>query len=317
MSLSPRPLVRPSGARVGARGFAPPALLGAFCLLTIFLAGCANLIGQPAAVSPTSTPPPTATATPSPTPMPWPPPTAQPLDALSTDLAAYVAGQGANMGVAVYDVTQHRAFATNDATPFILASSAKVYIMCAYLDLVEGQQRALRNDEVATLTNMIEQSDNNAAQLLYIRTGYDAGERRYLQKIGISGYVANPNGWGWAEESPAAMVRVLGLLYTGQILTPEHRQLALNLLGHIESDQRMGIGVTAPAGATYAMKDGWVPGPDNLWALNSSGIVTVGAETYILAVYSQHQPSYDWSKVEHVCGAIAALLTQAQPTPTV
>jgi beta-lactamase class A len=297
------------------RGRAVLTLLGALCLLSALLAGCTSPIALPAAMSPTNTPlPATATPspTPSPTPAPWPPPSAQPLAALSTDLAAYAAVQGANMGIAVYDVTRHRAFAYNDTTVFLLASSAKVYIMCSYLDFVEGQQRALRSDEVATLTSMIEESDNNAAQLLYDRMGYDAGQRRYLQKLGIPGYVANPNGWGWAEESPAAMVHLLGLLYTGQILTTGDRQLALALMGHIDPQQQMGIGATAPQGATYAMKDGWVPGPDNLWALNSSGIVTAGAETYILAVYTQHQPSYDWSKVEHVCGAIATLLTQAQ-----
>ena len=37
-----------------------------------------------------------------------------------------------------------------------------------------------------------------------------------------------------------------------------------------------------------ALKDGWVPGPDGLWAVNSSGIVTLGGETYLIAVHTQH-----------------------------
>ena len=58
------------------------------------------------------------------------------------------------------------------------------------------------------------------------------------------------------------------------------------------------------------MKDGWVPGPDNLWAMNSSGIVTVGSETYIIAVYTQHENELQdgWNITDHVCGAVGQLL---------
>ena len=39
------------------------------------------------------------------------------------------------------------------------------------------------------------------------------------------------------------------------------------------------------------MKDGWVPGPDGLWEMNSSGIVMDGAEVYIIAVYTKDNAS--------------------------
>jgi hypothetical protein len=58
------------------------------------------------------------------------------------------------------------------------------------------------------------------------------------------------------------------------------------------------------------MKDGWVPGPDNLWAMNSSGIVTLGSETYIIAVYTQEQNQLQdgWTITQHVCGGVGQLL---------
>jgi hypothetical protein len=45
--------------------------------------------------------------------------------------------------------------------------------------------------------------------------------------------------------------------------------------------------------------------------MNSSGIVTVGQQTYIIAVYTQDQSSLDDEQaiVQHLCGTVASLLT--------
>src|SRR5207244_2335822 len=141
--------------------------------------------------------------------------------------------------------------------------------------------------------------------------GGAAGVARYLHKIGITGLNPNPDAWGYSLVSPLVMVNMLTLLYQGQILTAYDRQMALDLMEHIESDQQVGVGDTAPAGATVAMKDGWVSGPDDLWAMNSSGIVSVGQQTYIIAVYTQEQSSLGNGQAiaQHFCGTVASLLT--------
>ncbi len=243
--------------------------------------------------------------------------TKAPLDALSPDLAAYVsaqhgdivAPQHGDMGVVVYDLTRNRYYSANETTPFVLASSAKVYIMVSYLDWVEGQGRGPTGDEITTLTAMIENSDNNAAQLLYDRIGFDAGLRRFLQKIGITDYAACPDGWGCAQLSPAAMAQMLALLYEGRVLNSADRHLALDLLSHVEADQQWGIGDTAPPGATVYMKDGWLDYPTpGIWTLSSSGIVSTKSETYVLVIYTQNQPALDWSKVQYVARTVAQLL---------
>jgi hypothetical protein len=233
------------------------------------------------------------------------------LDMLSPDLAAFVAGQNKNMGVAIYDITRNQYYGMNDVAPtYGLASTAKVYLMLAYLDLVESQNRALRADEVNTLTIMIENSDNNAAQLTWIRLGYDSGSLlRFQQKLGITGYKPCVDGWGCAELTAGAMITALTALQQGKILTTEHRQFALNLMSNIEADNQWGVGDTAPKGAKFYMKDGWLTDYDGTWLLNSVGIVTLGNETYAISVYSQKNPTFDWSKVDKVCGDVAKLLT--------
>jgi len=232
-------------------------------------------------------------------------------DALSPALAAYLTGEGANVGAVVYDLTRNTYYTYNGQSEFTMASSAKVSLMAEDLAGDEAQDASPSPGDLATLTAMIEQSDNNAAQLIYQEWGFDAGVSSYLAGKGITDYIASPDGWGYAQWSPLSMVRLLTMLQTGQLLNASDTALALSLMSNIEPDQRNGVGDTAPNGATYAMKDGWVPGPDGLWAVNSSGIVTVGQETYIIAVYSQEQYSLDggWDITRQVCGPIGKLLT--------
>jgi len=231
-------------------------------------------------------------------------------DALSPALAHYLASLGNNIGVAVYDLTNNQYYTYNSSGRFITASSIKVPIMLTLLAMTEAQDREPDSNEMALLTAMIENSDNDAASALYTEIGDDWGINQFMNQIGVTGLDPNADAFGWSSISPLTMVRLLTLLQEGKILTAQDRALALNLMENIEPDQRMGVGDTAPHGAIYAMKDGWVPGPDNLWWDNSSGIVTVGPETYIISVYTGEQDSEDdgWSIVDHVCAAIGQIL---------
>ena len=234
------------------------------------------------------------------------------IDALSPDLAAYLAAQGGNVGVAVYDVTRQRYYTSLADNQFITGSSIKVPIMLTLLDLTEQEGREPDSNELALLTTMIENSNNDSASALYYgEVGGAAGVAGYLQRIGISGLDADPNAFGWSLITPLAMVTLLTKLYEGAILTAGDRQLALSLMEQIEPDQQVGVGDTAPPGANVAMKDGWVTGPDGLWTMNSSGIVTVGSETYIIAVYTQGQNTLHdgQAAAQHVCATVAGLLT--------
>jgi hypothetical protein len=107
------------------------------------------------------------------------------------------------------------------------------------------------------------------------------------------------------------MVRLLTLFQRGKVLTSAaDTRLARTLMSHVESDQRFGVGTTAPAGATVLLKNGWVPGPDGLWVANSSGIVITARETYVIAVYTAHDASLGQGLaiLEHVCAEVATRL---------
>jgi hypothetical protein len=233
------------------------------------------------------------------------------MDTLDSGLGAYLAGLGNHVGALVYDMTRGKYYYYNDQSSFIVASSVKVPIMLTLLTQIEQQGRPPTSSEMYLLTTMIENSNNDSAQLLFDEVGGAPGLTAYMQQIGVAGLNPNADAWGWSTITPQAMVQLLTLLVTGRILTPQDRSLALNLMENVESDQQIGVGSTAPAGATVALKDGWVGGPDNRWVMNSSGIVTLGHETYIISVYttSLDDLPQGWDITEHVCGAVAQLLT--------
>ena len=214
------------------------------------------------------------------------------------------------MYAVVYDVTHRRYFSYGAPGQFIAASSMKVPILLAFLNTIEQQGRGPTDGERGLMTTMIENSNNDSATALYNEVGGAPGVAAYMQRIGVSGLSVNPKAWGWSLISPWTMVNLLTLLNAGAILTPQDRTLALTLMENVEADERVGVGDTAPPGATVAMKDGWVIGPDGLWAVNSSGIVTTRGETYIIAAYTQGQPSLGagQSTIRQICATVAARL---------
>jgi hypothetical protein len=44
------------------------------------------------------------------------------------------------------------------------------------------------------------------------------------------------------------------------------------------------------------------------WALNTTGVIVAGNETYAITVLSQHNTSEDWSNLNKVCGDVAKLM---------
>ncbi len=244
-------------------------------------------------------------------------------DALDTGLADYLTDYGKRVGVELLDVTRGVTYTYNADLPYVVASSIKVPIMLTLLTQLEAKGRRPNATELSLLTTMIENSNNSSASALYKEIGYRTGLNAFMKKVGISGLTphVNPVGWwGYSTITPAAMVSLLELLHAGKVLNAKDRALALKLMEHIQADQRVGVGDSSPAGATIALKDGWVLGPDNLYVMNSSGIVTIGPETYILAVYTMDDKTYGegFRIVRHICSIIGARMvgSSASPSPS-
>jgi len=233
-------------------------------------------------------------------------------DALDAALAEYLGDYKTRVGVELYDVTRGVTYTYNADRAYTVASSMKVPIMLTLLTQLEARGRGPTAGELSLLTTMIENSNNKSASALYAEIGYRTGVIAFMKKVGVAGLTpyVNPVGfWGWSTITPGAMVSLLALLNAGKILNATDRALALRLMEHVQLDQRVGVGDSSPVGATIALKDGWVEGPDDLYVMNSSGIVTLGAETYILAVYTVDDKSWNpegFAIVRHICKVIGS-----------
>ena len=217
-------------------------------------------------------------------------------DALDEELAEYLASFGPTLGVAVLDVTRGTTYAYNATRSYYAASSMKVPIMLTLLSQIEDLGRQPTGYELSLLKWMIENSNNKSADELYEEIGAEKGIRAFMTSISVSGLSASPkeNGWGYSRITPAAMAALMKRLHDGTILNASDRALALRYMSTIENGQRTGVGDSSPAGATIAMKDGWIDVHDAAgpYVVNSSGIVTVGCETYIVAIYTDRDPTY-------------------------
>jgi beta-lactamase class A len=232
------------------------------------------------------------------------------IDALSSSLSSYLTTRGSDAGVEVYDVTHQHSYASHGTAQFLTASSIKVPVMLTFFAMTESQGRKPDDDEMKLLTAMIEHSDNDAASALFDEIGGASGMANYLQQSAVSGLTPNQSAWGYSLITPQAMVNMLTQLDAGTILTADDRATALDLMQHVEAGQQWGVGDAAPAGSTVTMKNGWVPGPDGLWSVNTSGIVKTGSETYIISVYTQEQLSLadGQATVQQICDAVASSL---------
>ena len=238
-----------------------------------------------------------------------------PFNQLSPGLAQYLASQGDRTAAVVYDLTRNRYYAYHLDNQYLMGNAVKVPIVVAFLAMKEQQGLRPSAEERNQLMTMLTTTDaraedDDASEAIYNEIGRSLGLKEYLNQIGITGLTPEHDDLLYTLTKPLAMTQLLAMLYEGRILTQQDRSLVFSFLENTEPEYQVGVGDTSPQGATVAMQDGWVMGTDGLWAMNSSGIVTVGSETYLIAVYSAHVNSLAESQdiARQVCTAVASRL---------
>ena len=236
------------------------------------------------------------------------------LGALSSSLSTYANQLGDNLAMSVYLPAQNRFYNFHANEDFETASTIKVVILITLLSQAEAANRPLTSTEQSEATAMIENSDNDAAQAIYDEEGGNIGIANYMAAIGITDMNLNLNGFGTTTTSPTTMIQILEDLRTVSILTPSDCQYTLSLMSQIASDERMGIGDTAPAGATVQMKDGYGVEDDGLNVMVTIGSITYQGQTYDVAVFTRRETTLQQGidYVNTICQDIALGLVGKQ-----
>jgi Beta-lactamase enzyme family len=197
------------------------------------------------------------------------------------------------------------------AAGMIDASDSKLDILECVLLAHVAAKTPIDSSTDALATAMIEHSDNDAGQSLWNGLGSAPAISRCNAQLGLTRTVPDPNGYyGLTTSGAGDQIALLdNLVRTDGPLDPPSRAYALNLLHNVEADQTWGVTAAADAGSTSAVKNGWlaVDADNDLWEVNSDGIVTVDGRPLLISVFTAHNPSEQAgiTLVESIARAVA------------
>ncbi len=238
------------------------------------------------------------------------------LNLLDPELAAYLQEFEGNVGVAVVVPGEGSMYSWNGHSMFYTASLIKVVIMAAAMSQAEQEGQGLTPEELSLVHQMVEWSDNDAADILWNKTGGSCGIGAFLQSLGIKESELDSAGfWGDSRFSPADLALFLSKLARGDVLDPPLRDLSLDLMANVDPSQAWGVTAGIPprlqGAITVGVKNGWYPRDDG-WVVNSGGIISAGDRSrgYSIVVMTSGQPTMEdgIGIIEHTAASLHSQL---------
>jgi hypothetical protein len=278
-----------------------PALAAALVVFLVVLLRTEHLAGRASrpragtAASPATSAPAPATSSPTASPPPAPASAVPHYAARLHQLVGrYRLG---SISVAAYDVDTGRLITAGARRGMITASLVKVEFLETLLLRHQRSGTPLSYTERAACQEMIENSDNGAADSIYWDDDAGVGLVAAERPLGLSPARTKPRGddfWGLSTTSAPEQVALLkDLVLPTSPLRAASRRFAMQLLENVEADQRWGVPSVADKASTYAVKNGWlaIDDDDDLWAVTSDGVIQLGGHTVLMSVMTQHVPS--------------------------
>lgn len=198
-------------------------------------------------------------------------------------------GSRIDVSAAVYDVDSGATYMYRQGVEGDTASIIKVNIL-ALLLYQHQESGGLSTEDSEEATSMIEYSDNDDATDLWNDVGGKEEVAEFDKKIGMRATTPNWD-WGLTTTTPGDQLTLLKLIaLPNKILDNASRAYAQNLMEHVVSYERFGLGWGTPSAAVVAMKDGWYPEASG-WQTNTIGFVHSGGRFYLVSVMGAHEPS--------------------------
>ncbi|MFD7285308.1 hypothetical protein [Streptomyces sp. NPDC059863] len=233
---------------------------------------------------------PATPASPSPSPTPTPSPSADPDHALSEQLAPIQDATTASLSVAVLDVEggDSADYGVQAGKTYDTASIVKVDILAALLLKAQDQGRVLTAQEKKYATSMIQVSDNESADALWLAIGGAAGLDAANKRLGLTATTGGSGPlWGLTQSTATDQLALLSAVFGDDSDSPlgsGSRTYMQGLMNGISADQDWGV---SAAGAVTGLKNGWLQRTaTKLWDINSIGRIVADGHGYLVAVLS-------------------------------
>jgi hypothetical protein len=199
---------------------------------------------------------------------------------------------------------------------FHTASIVKADILAAMLLHHQTMGTPLTASERQLATQMIENSDNDAATDLWNDDDEADGIAAADARLGL-GHTAPGEGgyWGLTSTTVGDQLTLLSdLTSVDSPLSAASRSYELGLMRHVEPDQSWGVTAAAAPGTSSAVKNGWLPDPQ-LWVINSIGVVHYEGQVLLVAILSDDQPTeaVGIAQVEAAASSAAKAVVAARP----
>ncbi|HUJ05641.1 MAG TPA: serine hydrolase [Streptosporangiaceae bacterium] len=219
-------------------------------------------------------------------------------------LASYLATRPGEVTAAVYDRATGRIWIFHPGVREDTASIVKVEIMGTALREAQVAGTTLPGTELALMTTMIENSDNDAATQLLADDGGPPKVQAFDKSAGmtdttvstaafIPGSTTLP-GWGLTTTTALDEVRLVSAFaFPNTLLNATDRNYGLGLMEHVDADQAWGVSAGVEPGTTVALKNGWLPldlTNYTNWQVDSIGWIHGNGRDYVLAVLSGGNP---------------------------
>ena len=211
---------------------------------------------------------------------------------LDRDIDRALRGRVSAVAVGVDNPGQGLQCWLNSSAHFDSASVVKVTILSALLRKAQERHRSLTQTEAALATEMITESDNDAASDLWADVGpYDL--QHFLNLAHMTQTYLGPGPyWGLTQITAYNEVLLLRLLLNrNAVLDTRSRDYVLDLMARVIPSQRWGVPVGAPTSLTVHVKNGWLPLLTHGWRIHSIGCFTGRGGGYSIVVLTQNNPT--------------------------
>jgi Beta-lactamase enzyme family len=212
---------------------------------------------------------------------------------LSADIKQGLSGRNGVHAVSVYDRVTGVSCLYNGSQHFDSASIVKAIIMAALLRWHQETGTPLSAWEKDEATEMITQSDNDAATDLWDELGMD-NLQDFLNLAGMSETELGQGGdWGLTQVTAHDEMLLLKLLTApNSVLDAYSRSYQLGLMSQVTSWESWGVTAGTPSGVTWHVKNGWLPDATG-WHINSIGTFSGSGKDYMIAVLSDNTDMND------------------------